>query len=119
MALVSSGSMEDNLRIAEEHGLANVLLQEGSEVLDAYRVRATPAAVMVTPDGKDRERRGEGPHAIEPLIRLTLQGRNAGSDRGGMARDPSSSSVRASEQPRPRARGPARRSRGALATGQL
>ena len=60
MALVSSGSKEDNRRIAEEHELENVLLQEGSEVLDAYRVRATPAAVTVTPEGSIASVAGEG-----------------------------------------------------------
>ncbi len=73
MALVSSGSVEDNRRIAEEHELGNVLLQEDSEVLEAYRVRSTPAAVMLTPDGRIASVAGEGPHAVEPLIRLTLR----------------------------------------------
>jgi peroxiredoxin/uncharacterized membrane protein YphA (DoxX/SURF4 family) len=73
MVLVSSGSIEDNRRIAEEHGLGNVLIQEGSEVLEAYRVESTPAAVMLTPDARIMSVAGEGPQAIEPLIRLTLK----------------------------------------------
>jgi peroxiredoxin len=73
MALVSSGSVEDNLQIADDHGLENLLLQEGSEVLEAYRVHSTPAAVMLTPEGRIATVAAEGPHTIEPLIRLTLR----------------------------------------------
>jgi methylamine dehydrogenase accessory protein MauD len=73
IALVGSGSVEDNLRMAEEHGLGSVLVQEGSEVLDAYRVSGTPAAVMLTPEGRIASVAGEGVHAIEPLIRLALR----------------------------------------------
>jgi peroxiredoxin/uncharacterized membrane protein YphA (DoxX/SURF4 family) len=73
IALVSSGSIEDNRRIAEEHGLEKVLIQDGSEVLEAYRVGSTPAAVILTPDARIMSFAGEGPLAIEPLIRLTLK----------------------------------------------
>lgn len=82
MAFVSSGSIKDNQRIAEEHGLANLLVQEGSEVLEAYRVASTPAAVMLTPHGRIASVAGEGPHAIEPLVRLTLRDGTAAAGNG-------------------------------------
>jgi thiol-disulfide isomerase/thioredoxin len=73
IALVSSGGKEDNEWMAEQHQLKHVLVQEGSEVLDAYRVRSTPTAVMVTPEGRIASVVGEGTFVIEPLIRVTLR----------------------------------------------
>jgi peroxiredoxin/uncharacterized membrane protein YphA (DoxX/SURF4 family) len=82
MAFVSNGSIKDNQRIAEEYGLGNLLVQEGSEVLEAYRVGSTPAAVMLTPHGRIASVPGEGPHAIEPLVRLTLRDGTAAAGNG-------------------------------------
>jgi uncharacterized membrane protein YphA (DoxX/SURF4 family)/thiol-disulfide isomerase/thioredoxin len=73
IALISSGSARDNFR-AREHGLTNVLLQDDSELLDAYRVRGTPSAVIVTPDARIASGAAAGAPVIEPLIRLTLRG---------------------------------------------
>ena len=72
IALVSNGSAQANRPVMDEHGLADVLLQDNSEVIDAYRVRATPSAVVVGADGTIESAPAEGPLAIEPLIRVTL-----------------------------------------------
>ena len=51
VALISRGSTEENRTRAAEHGLTKVLLQEDWEVSEAYKVRGTPSAVVVLPDG--------------------------------------------------------------------
>jgi peroxiredoxin/uncharacterized membrane protein YphA (DoxX/SURF4 family) len=51
VAVVSRGEPEENAISASEHGLRNVLLEEGWEVSDAYGVDGTPSAVLVRPDG--------------------------------------------------------------------
>jgi hypothetical protein len=51
LALVSRGDPEENEVKASEHGLTNVL-QEDWEVSEAYEVKGTPSAVLISPDGK-------------------------------------------------------------------
>jgi thiol-disulfide isomerase/thioredoxin len=51
VAVVSRGGAEENRDKVSAHGLANVLLQEGWEVAEAYRARGAPSAVVVLPDG--------------------------------------------------------------------
>jgi hypothetical protein len=72
IALVSMGSAEahDGWR---QYGFQHLLLQEDTEVYSAYRMRATPAAVLVTPDGRIGSNPAEGALAIEPLVRLALR----------------------------------------------
>jgi peroxiredoxin/uncharacterized membrane protein YphA (DoxX/SURF4 family) len=71
LALVSTGGAEEN-RKAAGNGDTEVLLQEEYEVTTAYRVMATPTAVVVNPDGRVASTPASG-NAIEPLIRLTLR----------------------------------------------
>ncbi|HEX6388157.1 MAG TPA: MauE/DoxX family redox-associated membrane protein [Solirubrobacteraceae bacterium] len=78
IALISSGSSLDNQVSKDQHGLRNLLLQESSEVMDAYRVTYTPSAVMLTPDGRIGSVVVEGAFGIGPLLRVSL---NAGADR--------------------------------------
>lgn len=73
LALVSSGSPRSNRPAVNEHGLVNVLLQDDDEVFTAYRVRATPSAVLVTAAGEIGSGLAESDISIEPLIRLTLR----------------------------------------------
>jgi len=73
MAIVSSGSAEDNRIMAEKYGLTDVMVQEESEVLESYYLTGTPAAVVVTRDGLLASSSANGAYAIEPLIRLTLR----------------------------------------------
>lgn len=72
IALVSMGSAEahDGWR---QYGFQHLLLQLDTEVYEAYRMRATPAAVLVTPDGRIGSNPAEGALAIEPLVRLALR----------------------------------------------
>jgi peroxiredoxin/uncharacterized membrane protein YphA (DoxX/SURF4 family) len=73
MAIVSSGTAEDNQALAEKYGLTDVMLQEDAEVLESYFLSGTPAAVVVTRDGLLASSSANGAYAIEPLIRLTLR----------------------------------------------
>jgi uncharacterized membrane protein YphA (DoxX/SURF4 family) len=54
-------------------GLENILLQEGYEAGEAYRIRATPSAVIVTRAGTVGSNPAESVFGIEPLIRLALR----------------------------------------------
>jgi hypothetical protein len=73
IALISTGSVRDNRVVADSYGIASVLVQDGSEVMEAYRVRATPTAIVVNPDGKVASAPAETVYQIEPLIRLALR----------------------------------------------
>ena len=72
IGLVSTGRAVDNPQ-AQQLGLNNVLLQDEAEVLDAYRIKGTPSAVMVSPEGLIASTAAGGAPAIEPLIRVTLR----------------------------------------------
>jgi thiol-disulfide isomerase/thioredoxin len=73
LAVISSGDPAANRAPAEEHGVANVLLQKDDEVMKAYRVEGTPSAIAVTPDRVIASTPVDGPIAIEPHIRLMLR----------------------------------------------
>jgi peroxiredoxin len=73
VAIVTRGAAQDNRAVAEEQGLTNVLLQEDMEVMTAYRVNATPSALIVSPDGTIASSAVSSLVSIEPLIRLTLR----------------------------------------------
>jgi hypothetical protein len=59
--------------MASEHGLTNVLMQEDSEVLEAYGVEATPGAVLVRPDGTIGSRVFEGVRTVRNFVTSTLE----------------------------------------------
>jgi uncharacterized membrane protein YphA (DoxX/SURF4 family)/peroxiredoxin len=73
VALISSGTPTQNLPIAREHAIGGMLLQQDGEIARAYRVRHTPSALLVTPEGAIGSTPVEGAVAIEPLIRVTLR----------------------------------------------
>jgi peroxiredoxin/uncharacterized membrane protein YphA (DoxX/SURF4 family) len=73
VAVISQGTVAENRPFAEEHGIANLLLQENWEVTRAYRIPATPAALVVTPDQAIGSSVVGPGWAIEPLIRLALR----------------------------------------------
>jgi thiol-disulfide isomerase/thioredoxin/uncharacterized membrane protein YphA (DoxX/SURF4 family) len=73
VAVVSRGTPQENLPTMQEHGITDILLQEDSEVMSAYRLQGTPSAVVVTTEGKIASDSAEGIVTIEPMIRLTLQ----------------------------------------------
>src|SRR5437764_556032 len=74
IALVSTGGPEANEGLVEEHGLEHLLLQEGVEVSEAYNVRGTPSAVLVTADGRIGTTTAERIHEVEPMVRHALRG---------------------------------------------
>jgi peroxiredoxin len=68
LALVSRGEVEENKTKAQEHGLSNVLLQKDWEVSEAYEVRGTPSAVLISPDGKVASPVAGGAEGIRGLL---------------------------------------------------
>ena len=73
LVLMTTGSLERNQPIFEEHGIADdVLLQEFMEVSDAFRIRGTPSAVFLTADGTVATNPAETVFGIEPLLRTAL-----------------------------------------------
>jgi uncharacterized membrane protein YphA (DoxX/SURF4 family)/peroxiredoxin len=74
VAVISRGEALLSQPAAEEHGLVNVLLQSGEqEVASAYRIRETPSAVLVTPDGAIGSSVVASITLIEPLIRVAIR----------------------------------------------
>jgi peroxiredoxin/membrane associated rhomboid family serine protease len=68
LALVSRGEVEENKTKAQEHGLTNVVLQKDWEVSEAYEVRGTPSAVLISPDGKVASPVSGGAEGIRGLL---------------------------------------------------
>ncbi|MGO9322164.1 MAG: MauE/DoxX family redox-associated membrane protein [Solirubrobacteraceae bacterium] len=68
VALISRGSVEQNTAKASEHELSDVLLQEDREAATAFQAHGTPAAVLVTVDGKIASPLATGPQAISALV---------------------------------------------------
>lgn len=73
IAVISAGEARDNTELQERYGLRNVLLPEGREVMDAYRIRATPTALLIGRDGRVISKAAESVFAIEPLVRHVLR----------------------------------------------
>jgi uncharacterized membrane protein YphA (DoxX/SURF4 family) len=80
IAVVSRGSEDENRLKATSHGIADVLLQEDSEVSNAYGVPGTPGAVLIAPNATVASQVVMGPDAIVEFIgrfadRRTSEGR--------------------------------------------
>jgi uncharacterized membrane protein YphA (DoxX/SURF4 family)/peroxiredoxin len=73
LTLVTDVEAMEAEKLAREHALSDVLIDEQSTVMHAYGVTATPSAVLVASDGTVRSAPVPGPVAIESLIRLALQ----------------------------------------------
>ena len=73
VAVISSGTLAENRPVAGEHGINEMLVQEEYEVSGAYRLRNTPSALVVAPEGAIATSPVEGPLPIEQLVRLTLR----------------------------------------------
>lgn len=67
-AVISAGSSVRNREMADRHGLPDILLQEKLEVSEAYKVPATPSAVLVRPDGTIGSRVATGRAAIVSVL---------------------------------------------------
>lgn len=73
LTFVTPAEAQEAEKLAREHALTNVLIDEQSTVSHAYRAMATPSAVLIAPDGTVASTPAAGPIAIESLIRLALQ----------------------------------------------
>jgi uncharacterized membrane protein YphA (DoxX/SURF4 family)/peroxiredoxin len=69
IAVLSTGKTRENRLIHDEYGLANVLVQNETEVFDAYRAAATPSVVIVTADG----RIGSGTRSTRPIAEAVIR----------------------------------------------
>jgi uncharacterized membrane protein YphA (DoxX/SURF4 family)/peroxiredoxin len=74
LTLVTPAEAMEAGKLAREHALTDVLIDEHSTVMHAYGVLGTPSAVLVASDGTVRSAPVAGPVAIEALIRLALHG---------------------------------------------
>ncbi|HEX3426625.1 MAG TPA: MauE/DoxX family redox-associated membrane protein [Acidimicrobiales bacterium] len=52
IALISTGTVEDNRIWEAEYGIGDALLQRGDEVAEQYRCHGNPNAVLISPDGR-------------------------------------------------------------------
>jgi peroxiredoxin/uncharacterized membrane protein YphA (DoxX/SURF4 family) len=73
IALVSRGNRDANVAHADQHGLADVLLQRDREISERYLVNGTPSAVLVAPDRTIASPLAEGADAITALVRSHLE----------------------------------------------
>ncbi len=78
IVVISMGVAATNRSAFTEHGITDVLLQSGVEVMSDYRVRATPSAVLVGPDGRIASAPAAGAPTIESLVRLSLRNNGSG-----------------------------------------
>jgi methylamine dehydrogenase accessory protein MauD len=85
IALVSNGRVESNRALIDEHGLENLLLQEQTEISSAFRVRNTPSALLISPDGKVATTTAQRIFEIEPLVRYALRGGDLANNSQGSA----------------------------------
>jgi len=75
IALVSRGELSANRANTTEHGLLNVLVQRDREVASSYQTVGTPAAVLVTTDGRIASELATGAAAIEKLVTRSVTSR--------------------------------------------
>jgi thiol-disulfide isomerase/thioredoxin len=68
IAIITSGSLEEELAAASTDGLENVLAQDNREVADAYEADVTPSAVLVNADGRIASRLAVGEVRIQALV---------------------------------------------------
>lgn len=68
IALITSGSLEDELMAGNSAGPENVLAQDNREVAEAYNVDVTPSAVLVNADGRIASRLAVGEVRIQALV---------------------------------------------------
>jgi len=73
IAVISTGDPGSHEAWEQEYGLDDVLLQKDVEVAEAYRIRGTPSAVIVTRDGTVASNPAETVFGIEPLLRMALR----------------------------------------------
>lgn len=74
LTLVTPTETMEAEKLASEHALTDVLVDEQATVMHAYGVWGTPSAILVASDGTVRSAPVAGRVAIESLIRLALHG---------------------------------------------
>ena len=75
VAVISRGSLDDNRAKKKQNNLTHVLMQQDSEVADAYMTFGTPTAVLVRPDGTVGSAAAGGAEAIRKLVRQAAEGK--------------------------------------------
>ena len=74
VVVASAGAAEEVGQEAEEHGLASVLVDEGSGLHRTFEANGTPSAVLITPDGAMGSWVASGREWIEQLVDQVLAG---------------------------------------------
>ncbi len=75
---VSCGELTDSRALVAEHGLSPALIAPNLNISETYGVPATPAAVVVNPDGRVASQPATGAPAVEALIRVTVHRQHTG-----------------------------------------
>jgi thiol-disulfide isomerase/thioredoxin len=73
IAVVKSGSPDDDRLRLEEHGISDVLLDENADVFKAFHVRSNPTAIAVEVDGTVASSPARGAHWPEILIHQMIK----------------------------------------------
>lgn len=73
--VVTRGSLDENRKKQKQHNLTHVVMQQDSEIADAYLTNGTPTAVLVTPDGKIGSGAAGGASEIRTLVKQAVEGR--------------------------------------------
>lgn len=80
IVLISNEDPQSVTQLCTQYGMRNVLLQQEYAVLDAYRMPATPAAVIVDRDGTVASDTATGYQMIHALIRVALRRADTGAE---------------------------------------
>ena len=68
VAVITSGTAEDNKAKVSEHGISNVLIQQNRAVSNEYKAIGTPSAVLIDRTGKIASPVSGGGEAIRALL---------------------------------------------------
>ena len=68
VTVISTGEADANRPRAEEHGIGQMLLQQGFAVAEQYRIYGAPAAILIDPDGRISPSRADGARAVRELL---------------------------------------------------
>ncbi|HZN15389.1 MAG TPA: redoxin domain-containing protein [Acidimicrobiales bacterium] len=79
-AVIGSGDRDVNRAKGKEHALTQMLLEDGTQVADAYQYLGTPGAVVISADGRVASPVVAGPVDIGELVDRAASG-NLGSQR--------------------------------------
>jgi len=83
IAAVAAGSPSEVSRLAAQHRLENVLVQDDGEVFRAYHAVGTPSGVIVAADGSIASRTTATAFMVESLLRRALHSATTANGDGG------------------------------------